>query len=101
MSQCNEHYRNAAMLEMLRKTYGTPLSNAWERHMDDHMKSKRTAVMQLLDANAEGVHLTLQAKIPGHTARRIREILRQENQVSRSGGVLRPSFSSSWNLPLE
>jgi hypothetical protein len=69
--------------------------------MGEHMKSKRTAVMQLLDADAEGVHLTLQAKIPGHTARRIQEILRQENQVSRNGGALRSSFSSSWNFPFE
>jgi hypothetical protein len=69
--------------------------------MEHHMKSKRTAVMQLVNADAEGVHLTLQAKIPRHTARRIQEILRQENQVSRSGGALRPSFISAWNFLFE
>jgi hypothetical protein len=79
----------------------TPSSNAWERHMEHHMKSKRAAVMQLVNADAEGVHLTLQAKIPRHTARRIQEILRQENQLSRSGGALRPSFISAWNFLFE
>jgi len=67
--------------------------------MDNHMKPKPKIVMQFLNADADGVHLTLQAKITSGAALRIQEILKREKKAPPKRVAFRPTFNAYLNLP--